>query len=167
MRAVGSYSSGPPARGTFVLKSTEYRNQGAVSHYKDLADPCSWFLFGPIFRFIEVIISNCHPALLPAPRQHMEYWVGQPHVHGGPHGGHEGEVVQSDISLAVVKRVREAAIPIVCDVRRSLHLQSSLGYKTISLWCCKLGQRARNPTSTTPNYAINFDMGNIRRCGFL
>ena len=29
--AVGSYSSGPPAGGTFVLMSTEYRNQGAVS----------------------------------------------------------------------------------------------------------------------------------------
>ena len=29
MWAVGSYSSGPPAGGTFVLISTEYRNQGA------------------------------------------------------------------------------------------------------------------------------------------
>ena len=31
MWAVGSYSSGPPTRGTFVLMSTEYRNQGTVS----------------------------------------------------------------------------------------------------------------------------------------
>ena len=29
--AVGSYSSGPPAGGTYVLMSTEYRNQGDVS----------------------------------------------------------------------------------------------------------------------------------------
>ena len=29
--AGGSYSSGPPAGGTFVLMSTEYRNQGDVS----------------------------------------------------------------------------------------------------------------------------------------
>ena len=36
MWAVGSYSSGPPAGGTFVLMSTEYRNQGDVS-------PCSSF----------------------------------------------------------------------------------------------------------------------------
>ena len=33
--AVGSYSSGPPAGGTLVLMSTEYRNQGDVS-------PCSF-----------------------------------------------------------------------------------------------------------------------------
>ena len=33
--AVGRYSSGPPAGGIFVLMSTDYRNQGAVS-------PCIW-----------------------------------------------------------------------------------------------------------------------------
>ena len=38
MWAVGSYSSGPPDMGTFVLMSTEYRNKGDVS-------PCTYCSF--------------------------------------------------------------------------------------------------------------------------
>ena len=42
MWAVARYSSGPPAGGTFVLMSTEYRNQGAVSPCRLMEGICSW-----------------------------------------------------------------------------------------------------------------------------
>ena len=62
------------------------------------------------------------PALFPGPRQHVQDGVGQPHVGDGPHGGHEGEVVQSDVSPAVGKRVGEAFVPVVCNVGIIFHI---------------------------------------------
>ena len=56
----------------------------------------------------------------------MQDRVGQPHVHGGPHGGHEGKVVQSLVPLAVVKCVKEAAVPTVGDVLGNFHIATQL-----------------------------------------